>query len=112
MASLIVGAGLLIHDKIKSDKAKRREKKRKAYEARYNELEREHTTHEAAYLQRKATGDISVLSNSNDSQVSTGIPPRRMSSRDSMGSQGSPTDHDGPAKRVEDAMKRREPVRQ
>jgi cytochrome c-type biogenesis protein CcmH/NrfG len=42
MASLILGAGILLHDGIKKTKQKRRDKKAKVYEERYGELEREH----------------------------------------------------------------------
>jgi hypothetical protein len=101
MASLIVGAGLLIHDKIKSDKAKRRDKKRKAYEARYTELEKEH----AAYIERRATGDGAVLDGSRDTQSPTSDVTQRRSSHDSSRDHEITTDEqDGPAKWVEEAM--------
>lgn len=109
MASLIVGAGLLIHDKIKSDKAKRKEKKRKGYEARYNELENEHKTNEAAYLQRKATGDSVMLDSAKESLSVTSNEPRRKSSQDSLGSQRNDSNQDGPARWVEEATKDRHP---
>lgn len=112
MASLIVGTGLLIHGKIKGDKAKRKEKKRKQYEDRYNELEREHNSHEAEYLQRKATGDSEAISAHKDEQSPPSNQPRRRPSQDSLGSQRGADDQDGPAKWVEEAMTGRQPGRQ
>lgn len=113
MASLIVGAGLLIHGKIKDDRNKRKEKKRKRYEDRYNELEKEHKSHEAQYLQRKATGESELVG----APAAGHSPPedslRRRSSQESLGSQRGVDDQDGPAKWVERAMsERQQPVRQ
>lgn len=112
MASLIVGAGLLIHDKIKSDKAKRKEKKRKGYEVRYDELEKEHQMNQNTYLQRKATGDRPVVNDPKVSQWPDSDLPRRSASQDSLGSQRRLSDQDGPAKWVEEAMVDHKPVRQ
>ncbi|KAK5945795.1 hypothetical protein PMZ80_003003 [Knufia obscura] len=42
MASLIIGASVFVHEKIKDKKEAKKEAKRKAYEKRYEELETEH----------------------------------------------------------------------
>ncbi|ETN46939.1 uncharacterized protein HMPREF1541_01128 [Cyphellophora europaea CBS 101466] len=96
MASLLVGASLLIHDKIKGDRAKRREKKRKGYEVRYSELEKEHKSHEADVLHRKSTGG----SMGNQDTSAPGPAPRSRNSQDSLRS-----NQDGPARWVEEALK-------
>ncbi|KIX07355.1 uncharacterized protein Z518_02008 [Rhinocladiella mackenziei CBS 650.93] len=46
MASLIVAAGILVHNKVHDKKQAKREKKRLAYEARYRELEEEYASHQ------------------------------------------------------------------
>ena len=104
MASLLVGAGLLIHGKIKGGIDKRKEKKRKAYEDRYHELEKEHQSHEVDYLQRKATGDSESPSASKEAHSPPSSSPRRRYSQDSIGSQRGVDDQDGPAKWVEEAV--------
>ena len=102
---------MLIHDKIKGDKAKRKEKKRKAYETRYTELEQEHKTYQADYLQRKVTSESGTLDSGKDASSPTSNAPRRKSSQDSLGSQrdGS-SSQDGPARWVEEATKNARPT--
>lgn len=107
MASIIVGAGLFIHGKIKDDRNKRKEKKRKRYEDRYNELEKEHESHEAQYLQRKATGESEVVGTPGEGHSPLEDPLKRRSSLESLGSQPGVDDQDGPAKWVEQAMSER-----
>jgi len=53
MASLIIGTGVLIHEKIKDKKVAKREAKRKSYEKRYQELENEHKN-----TQVKSAGEV------------------------------------------------------
>lgn len=42
MASLIIGASVFIHEKVKDKKKAKEDAKRKEYEKRYQELEKEH----------------------------------------------------------------------
>jgi hypothetical protein len=110
MASLILGAGILVHDKIKSSKAKKQEKKRKAYEARYNELEQEHKTQEATFLERKMTGDSN--SRAKDAATAEKQPELKRHSSDSQRSIHSHHDEDSPARWVEEAQRERQRDRQ
>ena len=76
-------------------------------------LEKEHKSHEAQYLQRKATGESELVG----APAAGHSPPedslRRRSSQESLGSQRGVDDQDGPAKWVERAMsERQQPVRQ
>ena len=105
MASLILGAGILLHDKIKHDKAKRKEKKRKSYEERYNELEKEHKSGEAKYLERKQTGESAVVTDNTGTSEKQSAP--RRSSSASQRSLHSINEHDSPARWVEEAQKER-----
>ena len=71
MASLLVGAGVLVHDKIKDRREAKKEAKRKSYEKRYQELQDEHKKG-----QHKATGlvgkDQTGLSHSTDDTIPDG----------------------------------------
>jgi hypothetical protein len=110
MASLILGAGILVHDKIKSSKAKKQEKKRKAYEARYNELEQEHKSQEATFLERKTTGDSSLKAS--DTATAEKQPGLKRHSSDSQRSIQNEHDEDSPARWVEEAQRERQRERQ
>lgn len=88
MASLILGGVLLVTDKIQASKAKKKEKKQKAYENRYNDLQKEQKDYEEKVaLERKTTGDSSSANvessqqqarrNSSDSQKSLDDNPAR-----------------------------------
>ena len=103
MASLLVAAGLYTHGKIKEKKDLKKEKKRKAYEARFAELEAEHKSHEGKSLERRKTGESSQAESGNNET------PRRSSldSQRSHRSQRSETD-DGPGQWVEKALKKRQ----
>ena len=56
MASLLVAASLLTYNKVKDKRAAKKEAKRQSYEARYNELEREHSHHQEKHVQPQQTG--------------------------------------------------------
>ncbi len=45
MASLVLGAGILLHSKVQNKKEAKREQKRLEYEARFRELEQAHVNH-------------------------------------------------------------------
>ena len=99
MASLVVAAGLYTHGKIRDKKEAKKDKKRKAYEARYAELEAEHKAQEAKSIQRRqTTGGIQA--------ESTGEQAARRSSSDSQRSHRSDTE-DGPGQWVEAALRKR-----
>lgn len=106
MASLILGAGILVHDKIKSSKAKKQEKKRKSYEARYNELAQEHKSHEANFLERKKTGDSSTITT--NTTVAEKQLDRGRGSSDSRRSSHNAVDEDNPTRWVEEAQRERQ----
>ena len=57
MASLLFAAGVITYNKVQQKREEKKEKKRLAYQTRYNELEREHTRIEEKYLQRRQTGE-------------------------------------------------------
>ena len=65
MASLIFAAGFLTFNKVKDKRDARKEKKRKGYEERYNELQREHTQNEEKYVRRQTTGEIQSAQDKN-----------------------------------------------
>jgi len=67
MASLIFAASFLTINKIKTKRAEKKETKRKAYETRYNELEREHTHGQEKQIQAQQTGESRTV----DSQTPT-----------------------------------------
>lgn len=106
MASLLVGVGVLMHDRIQAAKAKKKEKKRKAYEDRYNELEKEHKSHTEQYLGRQETGDSST-SPSIAQTTNLNTQPRPSSSDSQRSISGGET-ADDPARWVADAMKERQ----
>jgi hypothetical protein len=99
MASLLVAAGLYTHGKIRDKKEAKKEKKRKAYEARYNELEAEHKVEEEKHLQRRNTVDSKDPEPVSDQKA-------RRSSSDSQRDRHS-DDEDGPGQWVEAALRKR-----
>ena len=102
MASLIVAAGIFAHTKIKNKKVAKKEKKRKQYQDRYDELEQEHKQKEENSLQRRQT-----QSSIGDGALSS---PTIAQRRDSSESQrGEKTDlDDNPTKWVEEALRDRD----
>lgn len=100
MASLIVAAGMLAHGKIKDRKEAKKEKKRKAYETRYNELEAEQKTHQEQSLSRQKTQENNELEKNSDGAV-------RRNSSESHRSQRRDSE-DGPGRWVEAALKKRQ----
>ncbi len=73
MASLILAASFFTYSKIKDKRAAKKEAKRKGYETRYNELEREHTQTQEKQIQTQPTGESrtsdSQAQSSSDSQA-------------------------------------------
>ena len=57
MASLILAAGFMTYSKVKDKREAKKEKKRKAYETRYEELQKEHSHHQEKHIQTQQTGD-------------------------------------------------------
>jgi len=56
MASLLFAASFLTINKIKDKRTAKKEAKRRGYETRYNELEREHTHDQEKHIQRQQSG--------------------------------------------------------
>lgn len=88
MASLIVGAGFLITEKIRNKKEAKKEAKRQRYEERYKELEEEHKK-----TQRKSTGGLERVQTgrSQDTEATTSKSPTSDNFSD---------DEDGPSRWV------------
>lgn len=84
MASLLVGAGILISEKIRDKKAAKQEKKRKEHEAWYQDLENEHKK-----SQRPTTQ--SEKQTLNPDQTGSSSEPARSNSRSSRNSQDGPS---------------------
>jgi hypothetical protein len=56
MASLLIAASYLTYNKIKDKRAAKKEAKRKGYEARYKELEREHSQYQEKHVRAQQAG--------------------------------------------------------
>lgn len=98
MASLIIGAGVLFHEKIKDKKEAKREAKRKAYEKRYQELEDEHKK-----TQSRSTAQIEkVQTGSSNSTDGAGLDTGTRTSQDSQRIE------DGPSRWVMEARREKE----
>ena len=97
MASLLIGAGFLIKQKIDAKKEAKREIKRKQYEERYNELEKEHSKTQRTPTE-KPGADLTGQSRGTDA-TGTFSEKRRSSSIYSEKSDGD----DGPSKWVDEA---------
>jgi hypothetical protein len=113
MASIIIGAGILIHDGIKKTKQKRRDKKLKAYEVRYGELEREHKAWEGKRRNTTATNASDEATSPKSLNPFENAEVERRRSSGSLGdgngnerrfSEGE--GEDGPARRVSEAVGR------
>ena len=123
---MLVAAGLYTHGKIRDKKEAKKEKKRKAYEDRYAELEAEHKENETKQLQRRQTGESMNSNNpfnelaadestqlpkrqtgqSNDAEPTSELAATRSSS-DSRRSHPDDTE-DGPGQWVASALKKRQ----
>jgi protein subunit release factor B len=101
MASLLVAAGLYTHGKIKDKREAKKEKKRKAYEARYNELEAEHKANEEKQLKRTSTLE------SKETDPVSGEKQSRNSSESQRSHRSLDGNTDGPEQWVEAALKKR-----
>ena len=102
MASLIFAAGFLTYNKVKDKREAKKEKKRKGYEERYTELEREHTQDQEKFITKQKTGD---KPSGNPFEDNVAVPKERRTSTDSQGSRHS---NDGdPSQWVEEVVRQR-----
>ena len=100
MASLIFAASFLTYDKIKHKRSERKERKRKTYEERYGELQKEHTEVEQKYLRSGKTGHSERSEpETNADAETTEKSLKRRSSSDSRLSR------DGPSAWVDDVVR-------
>ena len=102
MASLILAGGLLITDKIQTKRREKKEKKRLAYEARYAELEKEHSSHATNFIKRQTT---------NESQSPTPAPSSEDITAQRARSQDSRRSNDDPQRWVDEVVKEKEKTR-
>jgi|ERR1700733_994555 hypothetical protein len=113
MASLLVAASYLTYNKIKDKRAAKKEAKRKGYEARYNELEREHSQHQEKQVQARQTGSSQDTEQSTpaaiaESQSQRIIARRRRRSSSESGRASTDSRDDDPSAWVNDVLKERE----
>ena len=101
MASLIFAAGFLTYNKVKDKREAKKEKKRKGYEDRYTELQREHTQNEEKLTKQK-TGDNS---SGNPFEENVAAPKERRTSTESQRSRHS--NDDDPNQWVEEVVRQR-----
>lgn len=94
MASLIIGASVYLHQKVKNKKDAKKEAKAKGYEKRYQELEDEHKKMQPEQNIQSEKGRAS-LTQSTDGTRSDGH--RRMSEESSR------SEEDGPGRWVSEA---------
>jgi len=117
MASLLTAASYLTYNKIKDKRAAKKEAKRKGYEARYNELEREHSQHQQKQVQANQTGSSQGMEQSTPAAMTESQSQqivaerrrrrrRRRSSESGCASTGSRDDD--PSAWVNDMIKERE----
>ena len=107
--SLLVAASYLTYNKIKDKRAAKKEAKRKNYEARYNELEREHSQ----YQEKQQTGSgqgtqqstPAVMANPQSQQI---VAERRRRSSSESGHASTYSRDDDPSAWVNDVLKERE----
>lgn len=98
MASLIFAAGFLTYNKVKDQKEKKREKKRKAHEEWYEDLQREHSKG----VDGKGSPQLPEKAGSNDPfEDNKNTPAEKRNSIDSRQSQ------DGPDRWVDDVIRER-----
>src|ERR1700733_6422524 len=113
MASLLVAASYLTYNKIKDKRAAKKEAKRKGYEARYNELEREHSQYQEKQVHAQQTGSSqgtekstpAVMANPQSQQIVAEV--RRRSTSES-GRASTDSRDDDPRAWVKDVLKERE----
>jgi hypothetical protein len=111
--SLLVAASYLTYNKIKDKRAAKKEAKRKAYEARYNELEREHSQYQEKQVQAQQTGSgqgtqqstPAVMANPQSQQI---VAERRRRSSSESGHASTYSRDDDPSAWVNDVLKERE----
>jgi hypothetical protein len=114
MASLLVAASYLTYNKIKDKRAAKKEAKRKGYEVRYNELEREHSQHQEKQVHAQQRGSSqgteqstsAAMAESQSQQIVVERRRRRSSSESGRASTGSRDD--GPSAWVNDMINERE----
>lgn len=113
MASLLVAASYLTYNKIKDKRAAKKEAKRKSYEARYNELEREHSQHQVKQVQAQQTGSSQGMEQSTptamaESQSQQRAAERRRRSSSESGRASMHSGDDDPSAWVNDVLKEHE----
>jgi hypothetical protein len=105
MASLIFAASYLTYNKIKTKHEKRKEKKRKAYADRYQELEQEHRKDAEKQLQQQRTGDSNQEVEPLNSPIQSAELGVRRRSSESVRSDGGKVD--GPGAWVDEVLRER-----
>ena len=119
MASLLVAASFLTYNKIKDKRAAKKEAKRKGYETRYNELEREHSQTQERQVQMQQTGSsqegtehnspftgAAGIAGTQRQQLRKDVYPERRRSSDSE--RASTHSRDDPSSWVDDVLRERE----
>jgi hypothetical protein len=105
MAGLLFAAGFLTYKKAKDKRDAKKEKKRKGYEERYLDLQREHSQNEERFLQKQKAGNSQPVSNRDLFQKEPAEPRERRSSEDSQRSHHSVDDD--PSKWVNEVIMER-----
>lgn len=110
MASLLVAASYLTYNKIKDKRAAKKEAKRKSYEARYNELEREHSQHQVKQVQTGSSQGMeqstpTAMAESQSQQIAA---ERRRRSSSESGRASMHSGDDDPSAWVNDVLKEHE----
>lgn len=108
MASLLVAASYLTYNKIKDKRAAKKEAKRKVYETRYNELEREHFQHQGKQVKAQQTGSSQGTSATIVEPQSQQIVAERRRSSSESGRASTDSRNDDPSAWVNDMLKERE----
>lgn len=108
MASLLVGAGFLIHEVVQKKKELKREKKQQAFEARYRELEQE----QASYKVNNAAASSALPSYEkvmSQRQQKTESQPRTAAAEDQRrnSSESDREEVDGPTQWVDEVVRQR-----
>ena len=113
MASLFAVASYLTYNKIKDKRAAKKEAKRKGYEARYNELQREHSQHQEKQVQAEQTGSSQGIEQSTPAAMAelqsqqVVAERRRRSSSSESGRASTGSRDDDPSAWVNDVIKER-----
>jgi hypothetical protein len=119
MASLLVAASLLTYDKIKDKRAAKKDAKRKGYEARYTELEREHWRDQEKAVQAQQTGSskgsdqlvppvVAAGTSASQHQQTEVLAHVRAGRTSSECDRASSHSKDGPSSWVDDVLRERE----